>query len=154
LSSSKFEACWLLGTGLISLALIPVPVEEQPVARTTIIPRATASNGARLTWSHKAYCEPNKYPSCFAISPGVQAINSSSNALFLESFLLHFSAPGSQWRKPYCCFWRARSYRKSGEANGTHPSRLRHAACKQPSPRAASSAKVSRVVRLPPSSYD
>ena len=29
---------------------------------------------------------------CFAISPGVQAINSSSNDVFLESFLLHFCA--------------------------------------------------------------
>ena len=33
---------------------------------------------------------------CFAISPGVQAINSSSNDVFLESFLLHFCALGSQ----------------------------------------------------------
>jgi hypothetical protein len=46
-------------------------------------------------------------------------------------------------------FGAARSCRKSGEATGTNPSRLRHAACKQPSPRAASSAKVYRVVRLP-----
>jgi hypothetical protein len=54
LSSSKFAACWLVGTGLISLALIPVPVEEQPVARTTVVPRATASNAGRLMWSQKA----------------------------------------------------------------------------------------------------
>jgi hypothetical protein len=37
-----------VGTGLISLALIPVPVEEQPAARTTVVPRATTSNAARL----------------------------------------------------------------------------------------------------------
>jgi hypothetical protein len=54
LSSSKFAACWFVGTGLISLALIPVPVEEQPVAMTTVVPRATASNAARLMWSQKA----------------------------------------------------------------------------------------------------
>src|ERR1700724_3300112 len=54
LSSSKFAACWLVGTGLISLALIPAPVEEQPVARTTVVPRDTASNAARLMWSHQA----------------------------------------------------------------------------------------------------
>ena len=29
---------------------------------------------------------------CFAISPGVYAINSSSNDVFFESFLLHFCA--------------------------------------------------------------
>ena len=53
-SSSKFAACWLVGTGLISLALILVPVEEQPVARTTVVPRATASNAGRLMWFQKA----------------------------------------------------------------------------------------------------
>ena len=37
---------------------------------------------------------------CFAISPGVQAINSSSNDVFLESFLLHFCALGSQMTEP------------------------------------------------------
>ena len=37
---------------------------------------------------------------CFAISPGVQAINSSSNDVFLESFLLHFCALGSQMTNP------------------------------------------------------
>jgi hypothetical protein len=54
LSSSKFAACWLVGTGLINLALIPVPVEEQLVARTTVVPKATASNASRLVWSQKA----------------------------------------------------------------------------------------------------
>ena len=37
---------------------------------------------------------------CFAISPGVQAINSRSNDVFLESFLLHFCALGSQMTEP------------------------------------------------------
>src|ERR1700752_996347 len=37
---------------------------------------------------------------CFAVSPGVQAIKSSSNDLFLESFLLHFCALGSQMTEP------------------------------------------------------
>ena len=37
---------------------------------------------------------------CFAISPGVQAINSSSDDVFLESFLLHFCALGSQMTEP------------------------------------------------------
>jgi hypothetical protein len=36
LSSSEFVACWLFDTGLITLAENPEPVEEQPVARTTI----------------------------------------------------------------------------------------------------------------------
>jgi hypothetical protein len=40
-------ARWLFGTGLITLAENPVPVEEQPVARTTIAASATASNPAR-----------------------------------------------------------------------------------------------------------
>ena len=53
-SSSKFAACWLVGAGLISLAFIPVPVEEQPVARTTVVPRATTSNAGRLMWLQKA----------------------------------------------------------------------------------------------------
>ena len=53
-SSSKFAACWLVGTGLISLALILVPVEEQPVTRTTVVPRATTSNAGRLMWLQKA----------------------------------------------------------------------------------------------------
>ena len=53
-SSSKFAACWLVGTGLISLALILVPVEEQPVARTTVVPRATTSDAGRLMWFKKA----------------------------------------------------------------------------------------------------
>src|ERR1700722_12536331 len=52
--SSKFAACWLVGTGLISLALIFVPVEEQPVARTTVVPRATTSNAGRLPGCKKA----------------------------------------------------------------------------------------------------
>src|ERR1700722_4668386 len=46
LSSSEFAACWLLRAGLISLASNPVPVEEPPVARTTVAPSAAASNGA------------------------------------------------------------------------------------------------------------
>src|ERR1700740_1339152 len=37
---------------------------------------------------------------CFAISPGVQAINSRSNDVFVESFLLHFCALGSQMTEP------------------------------------------------------
>ena len=37
---------------------------------------------------------------CFAVSPGVQAIKSSSNDVFLESFLLHFCALGSQMTEP------------------------------------------------------
>jgi hypothetical protein len=40
-------ACWLFGTGLITLAENPMPVEEQPVARTTIAASPTASNPAR-----------------------------------------------------------------------------------------------------------
>jgi hypothetical protein len=44
----------LLGTGLISLALYPTPVEEQPVARTTVAPSATASNAARSMCFPKA----------------------------------------------------------------------------------------------------
>jgi hypothetical protein len=51
LSSSEFEACWLVGTGLISLALNPVPVEEHPVASTTMTPSATANNFAFLMCS-------------------------------------------------------------------------------------------------------
>jgi hypothetical protein len=39
-----------VGTGLISLASKPVSVEEQPVARTRVVPRATASKAARLIW--------------------------------------------------------------------------------------------------------
>src|SRR5260370_3085346 len=37
---------------------------------------------------------------CFAVSPGVQAIKSSANEVFLESFLLHFCALGSQMTEP------------------------------------------------------
>ena len=40
-------ADWLFGTGFISLAPNPLPVEEQPVVRTTVAPSATASNAAR-----------------------------------------------------------------------------------------------------------
>jgi hypothetical protein len=36
----------------------------------------------------------------FAVSPGVQAINSSLNDVFLESFLLRFCALGSQMTEP------------------------------------------------------
>ena len=39
---------------LISLALKSVPVEEQPVARTTITPRITVSNMDRLMSLEKA----------------------------------------------------------------------------------------------------
>jgi len=45
--NSQPAGYWLLGNGLISLASNPVPVEEQPVARTTVAPSATASNAAR-----------------------------------------------------------------------------------------------------------
>jgi len=41
-----FVACWLFGTGLISLSENPVPVEEQLVW-TTIAASATATNQAR-----------------------------------------------------------------------------------------------------------
>jgi hypothetical protein len=51
LSSSEFVACWLFETGLISLALNPAPVEEQPVASTTPTASITAGNAARLMWS-------------------------------------------------------------------------------------------------------
>jgi hypothetical protein len=54
LSSSEFVACWLFGIGLISLALNPGPVEEQPVASTTATASITAGNAARLMWSKKA----------------------------------------------------------------------------------------------------
>src|ERR1700738_446410 len=37
---------------------------------------------------------------CFAVSPGVQAIKSSPNGVFLKSFLLHFCALGSQMTEP------------------------------------------------------
>src|ERR1700739_4092353 len=37
---------------------------------------------------------------CFSLSPGVQAIKASSNEVFLESFLLHFCALGSQMTEP------------------------------------------------------
>jgi hypothetical protein len=37
---------------------------------------------------------------CFAVSPGVQAIKANSNDIFLESFLLHFCALGSQMTEP------------------------------------------------------
>jgi hypothetical protein len=43
LSFSEFATCRLLGIGPISLASNPAPVEEQPVARTTVAPSATAS---------------------------------------------------------------------------------------------------------------
>jgi hypothetical protein len=36
----------------------------------------------------------------FAVSPGVRAIQSSQDAAFLESFLLHFSALGSRMTAP------------------------------------------------------
>ena len=37
---------------------------------------------------------------CSAVSPGVQAIKSSPNGVFLESFLSHFCALGSQMTEP------------------------------------------------------
>ena len=40
--------------GLISLALKPVPVEEQPVTSTTITPSMTVSNAHRLISFKKA----------------------------------------------------------------------------------------------------
>jgi hypothetical protein len=36
----------------------------------------------------------------FAVSPGVRAIESSEDAVFLESFLLHFTALGSRMTAP------------------------------------------------------
>jgi hypothetical protein len=54
LSSSEFVACWLFGTGLISLASNPVPVEEQPVASTTATASITAGDAARLMWFKQA----------------------------------------------------------------------------------------------------
>ena len=53
-SSSEFVACELVLMGPISLALKSVPVEEQPVARTTITPSITVSNTDRLIWLEKA----------------------------------------------------------------------------------------------------
>ena len=47
MSSSELIADWLFGTGFISLAPTRLPVEEQPVVRTTVAPSATASNAAR-----------------------------------------------------------------------------------------------------------
>ena len=40
MSSSELIADWLFGTGFISLAPNPLPVEEQPVVRTTVDPPA------------------------------------------------------------------------------------------------------------------
>jgi hypothetical protein len=37
---------------------------------------------------------------CFAASPGVQAIRSNSDDVFLKLFLLHFCARGSQVTEP------------------------------------------------------
>jgi hypothetical protein len=50
----EFVACWLFGIGLISLALNPTPVEEQPVASTTATASITPGNDARQMWSKKA----------------------------------------------------------------------------------------------------
>jgi hypothetical protein len=36
----------------------------------------------------------------FAVSPGIQAIQSNSDGVFLEIFLLNFSALGSQMTEP------------------------------------------------------
>ena len=51
-----------MGTGLINAALKPVPVEEQPAARTAVAPRVTASKVARLMWIEMApeQCLPVK----------------------------------------------------------------------------------------------
>jgi hypothetical protein len=49
LSFSELVACWLFGTGLISLSEKPVPVEEQPAARTTIAESPKQSTTARRT---------------------------------------------------------------------------------------------------------
>jgi hypothetical protein len=43
-SSQNPKPCWLVVTGLIILALNPFPVDEQPVASTTVTPSTTASN--------------------------------------------------------------------------------------------------------------
>jgi hypothetical protein len=53
-SPSEFASCWLVGMRLISLALKPVPVEEQPVASTTITLRMTIRNADRLISFTKA----------------------------------------------------------------------------------------------------
>jgi hypothetical protein len=44
----------LFGTGLISNGLNPVPIEEQPVVKTTAIPSTPANNAARPMWFKKA----------------------------------------------------------------------------------------------------
>jgi hypothetical protein len=51
---SEFASCWLMEIGLISLAFKPEPVEEQPVASTTITPSAIVSNADCLISFTKA----------------------------------------------------------------------------------------------------
>jgi hypothetical protein len=48
--SSASAVCWLIVTGLISLALTPwhIDVDAQPVESTTVIPSTTVSNAARV----------------------------------------------------------------------------------------------------------
>ena len=53
-SSSEYELPWLVGIGLISLALNPLPVEAQLVASTTVTPNATVSNTTRVISFKKA----------------------------------------------------------------------------------------------------
>jgi hypothetical protein len=85
---------------------------------------------------------------CFAISPKVQAINSSSNAVFLKSILLHFCARGvAKDRILIAALGAARSCRKSGEANGTLPLDFVTRRVNNHHP-GRHQAKVSRVVRL------
>ena len=50
----------------------------------------------------------------FAVSPGVRAIQSSQDAAFLESFLLHFSALGSKMTAPVERWIRAAADRCAG----------------------------------------
>jgi hypothetical protein len=49
-------------------------------------------NGIKSLDEYKQLLAPVR--ECFALSLGVQAIKSSSNDVFLESFLLHFCALG------------------------------------------------------------
>src|ERR1700722_10705266 len=86
---------------------------------------------------------------CFSISPKVQAINSSSNAVFLKSILLHFCALGvAKDRIFIAALGAARSCRKSGEANGTLPLDFVKRRVNNHHP-GWHQAKVSRVVATP-----
>ena len=83
----------------------------------------------------------------FATRP--KAINSSSNAVFLESILLHFCALGvTKDRILIAALGAARSGRKSGEANGTLPLDFVKRRVNNHHP-GRHQAKVSRVVATP-----